>query len=306
MVRRLRVTLPSQMFNLASSQCIFDCFPHMQELIMKLDGDALLGNMDQHPSFPLNKLLSSRGVASCILDRYAIMFNSPTPVTADLFERGREGHEEDQETILIHQDFPNVLKLANNADIPKVHLMTKFLGCVGVEEELTKLEAFRIKREAGDNEEVLEEEVAAASQLLDLLADSNRRGCLRLVELPKVDFTYWLTNSPFSLRLCCFAALAGWTGWMRMLESSGKTGLALSLLSTIIPIPHTPSLPQILAQILMPTFSMTLSEDGTRGKGGGNYYVLLDVCSISIVIISINIILKLVEWCVCVCRQLIK
>ena len=61
-----------------------------------------------------------------------------------------------------------------------------------MEESLKKLEIFSVVREAGINEEVLdkevlEEEVNASNDLLELLANRDRRGRLRHVNLPKVD-----------------------------------------------------------------------------------------------------------------------
>ena len=66
---------------------------------------------------------------------------------------------------------------------------------------MKKLGGFSVVREAGDEREVVEEEVEAATQLLDLLADTKSRGRLYYVNLDKVDFTQLTSQSqtkPFS------------------------------------------------------------------------------------------------------------
>ena len=66
---------------------------------------------------------------------------------------------------------------------------------------MKKLSHFSVVREAGEKREVLLEEVEAANQLLDLLADTNRKGRLDYVNLDKVDFTQLTSISqtkPFS------------------------------------------------------------------------------------------------------------
>ena len=66
-------------------------------------------------------------------------------------------------------------------------------------------------REAEDCEEVSKEEVAGASQVLDLLADINRRGTLFRVILSKV-FFYILNTihiNLFLLRSCYSSATVG-------------------------------------------------------------------------------------------------
>ena len=110
-------------------------------------------------------------------------------MTADLFERGLN----ETRSIFIHkslnQDLQNFLQLAtNNVDVTDV-IVTKFTGFEEVEESLTKLLQIAIVREAEDNEDVLEEEVKAANQLLNLLADWDRRGSLLCVMLCKVAFS---------------------------------------------------------------------------------------------------------------------
>ena len=119
-------------------------------------------------------------------------------MTADLFERGLN----ETRSIFIHkslnQDLQNFLQLAtNNVDVTDV-IVTKFTGFEEVEENLTKLMQIAIVREAEDNEDVLEEEVKAANQLLHLLADWDRRGSLLCVMLCKVAFSKWLTKNLLS------------------------------------------------------------------------------------------------------------
>ena len=118
-------------------------------------------------------------------------------MTADLFERGSLGPRGGRTTsIFIHkslnQDLQNVLQLAtNNNDVTDVNdvIVNKFTGYEKVEESLTKLMQIAVVREAGDKEDVLEEEVMAANQLLHLLADWDRSGSLRYVKLCKVAFS---------------------------------------------------------------------------------------------------------------------
>ena len=188
-VQRLRVTLHDTMLsgvNLASSQFIFDSFPQMRELVMKLPWDYYWNDL-----FTLSNLLRSRGVASCISNQHVTMYSSPAPMTANLFERGLQGNNSIFIYQSLHQYLPNILQLATNAGVICARV-TKFTGFVEVEESLKKLEIFSVVREAGINEEVLdkevlEEEVNASNHLLELLANRDRRGRLRHVNLPKVD-----------------------------------------------------------------------------------------------------------------------
>ena len=118
------------------------------------------------------------------------MYSSATPMSAELFQRGRRqgiGH------IIIYQSlqpsFSTLLQMATNAGVLHVTVIN-YTGDLGkVESNLQQFDSFSILREVGANEEVAEEEVAAANHLLDLLADDTRRGSLEFVELPKVDFT---------------------------------------------------------------------------------------------------------------------
>ena len=182
-MQRLSVTLPpSQMSSLATSQVIIDKFPDLQELVMQLPLNSCLAEL-----YPLSNLLSSRGVASCISNHVHTMYSSPSPMSADLFERGLQGNRSIFLRQSLHQDLSNILHLATNAGVDYVKV-TKFIGFGEVEESLKKLVGFSIVREAGDSEDVMEEEVKAANQLLDLLADCDRKGRLERVYLHKVDF----------------------------------------------------------------------------------------------------------------------
>ena len=197
MVRHLRVSLPKQMYNLASFQLILDSFPNLQDLVLELP----YYNLHLPDLLTFANLLNDCGVASSISNKSDCMYSSPASMSSDLFnKRGLDG----KHTIFIHeslhQDLSNVLQMANNAGVSSV-FVTKFTGCVGeLEEGLKKLETFNILRLHRDDEEVVEEEVTAANHLLDLLADRDRRGRLRGVKLPKVAFTDWLPKiKPFSL-----------------------------------------------------------------------------------------------------------
>ena len=82
-----------------------------------------------------------------------------------------------------------LLQIATDAGINRVDL-TKFtsVDVSALESTLRELFIFSIVREAEDCEEISKEEVAGASQVLDLLADINRRGMLFRVILSKVFF----------------------------------------------------------------------------------------------------------------------
>ena len=208
MVQRLRVTLRPKVYNLAAAQAIIESFcqsfRRLNELVM----------VRPVPGFTdlvtLSDLLSSRGVASFISNGgYLTVYSSPTPVTAGHFDRSFQvlhpnGARAPRTYFLIHQslnhDLPNILQLAINAGVKKVSV-TQFTAYPEVEDSLKKLREFSFLREAGDEREVVEEEVEAATRLLDLLADTNRRGRLYYVNLDKVDFTQLTSQSqtkPFS------------------------------------------------------------------------------------------------------------
>ena len=203
MVQRLCVTLRPAVYNLAAAQAIIESFcqsfRRLNELVM----------VRPVPGFTdlvtLSDLLSSRGVASFISDGGSLtMYSSPTPVTAGHFDRSFQvlhpnGARAPRTYFLIHQslnhDLPNILQLAINAGVKKVSV-TQFTAYPEVEDSLKKLREFSFLREAGDEREVVEEEVEAATRLLDLLADTNRRGRLYYVNLDKVDFTQLTSQSP--------------------------------------------------------------------------------------------------------------
>ena len=211
MVQRLRVTLRPEVYNLAAAQAIIESFcqsfRRLNELVMVLPIPNANGITDL---FTLSDLLSSRGVASFISNGgYLTVYSSPTPVTAGHFDRSFQvlhpnGARAPRTYFLIHQslnhDLPNILQLAINAGVKKVSV-TQFTAYPEVEDSLKKLREFSFLREAGDEREVVEEEVEAATQLLDLLANTERRGRLNYVNLDKVDFTQLTSQSqtkPFS------------------------------------------------------------------------------------------------------------
>ena len=182
------MTLPKEVSDLASAKFIVDSFPNLVDLVMKA---PIRSNQQSRDMFTLANMLISRGVASSISARIVNMFSSPgTSLTADFFERGLKGGF--LEPIFIHQslhqDLPNILNLATNAGVHVVHV-DKFTAYSEVEENLKKLEIFCVVKEAGWDKEVLEEEVEAANQLLDLLDNSKTRRKLRRVILDKVGFT---------------------------------------------------------------------------------------------------------------------
>ena len=198
MVQRLRVTL--EVFNLAAIQAMIESFPRLNNLVMKLPGNKITDH------FTLSDFLSSRGVASYISnDDQDTMYSSPTPVTAGHFDRNFQLlHPNGASRVtffFIHKslnhDLPNIVQLVG---VNRVSV-TRFTAYAEVEDSLKKLEHFSVVREAGDEREVVEEEVEAATRLLDLLADTERRGRLGNVNLDKVDFTQLTSQSqtkPFS------------------------------------------------------------------------------------------------------------
>ena len=207
MVQRLCVTLRLEVYNLAAAQAIIESFcqsfRRLNELVMVL---PWLGP-GATDLFTLSDLLSSRGVASFISNGggYLTMYSSPTPVTAGHFDRSFQvlhpngAHRGTYFFIhkSLNHDLPNIIQLAG---VNRVSV-TRFTAYAEVEDSLKKLEHFSVVREAGDEREVVEEEVEAATQLLDLLADTERRGRLGNVNLDKVDFTQLTSQSqtkPFS------------------------------------------------------------------------------------------------------------
>lgn len=196
MVRRLCVTLPSQQFNLASFQLILDHFQNLQDIILKFPYKQRrdLGYLF-NPSNTVMKKLLNRGVTSCISNQRVTMFSSPTTLTPDLFRLGLQGNAIISVHQSLQQDLPNILQLATNSGVTQVYV-TKLTGWMEVESSLKKVSVFSIMGEVGENEEVLEEEVKAANHLLDLLADTDRRGRLCRVQLSKVDLNISLTLNP--------------------------------------------------------------------------------------------------------------
>ena len=80
MVTMVRVTWPSEMFNLASFRVIFDHFTQLQELIMEFPGALELGDMiGAHSTdfLTVGKMLASRGVACCMSDTDSKVYICP-------------------------------------------------------------------------------------------------------------------------------------------------------------------------------------------------------------------------------------
>ena len=133
------------------------------------------------------KELDIRSVSCCISDTRKHMFVSPSvdlikrkPVTSDkviLYTRS------------LCRDLSKIIDTAPRGEIGPnglVLLLSKLTGdATTLQSCLKKLNTFIIRREAADVE-VLEEEVAAANVVLNLLADEKKRGRLRCVRLPRV------------------------------------------------------------------------------------------------------------------------
>ena len=73
--------------------------------------------------------------------------------------------------------------IGTGGQLERVYLLSKLTG--DLQSCLKKVYSFIIRREAADLE-VLEEEVAAANVVLNLLADEKKRGRLRFVTIPRV------------------------------------------------------------------------------------------------------------------------
>ena len=169
----------------ARSCFILSRLPNLRELVIEVPS-----NWVEMITLINYIVVNYSGVACCISCKDRPMYSSATPMSAELFQRGRRqgiGH------IIIYQSlqpsFPALLQMATNAGVLHVTVIN-YTGDLGkVESNLQQFDSFSILREVGANEEVAEEEVAAANHLLDLLADTGRRGSLEVVDVPKVDFT---------------------------------------------------------------------------------------------------------------------
>ena len=130
------------------------------------------------------KELDTRSVSCCISDTRAHLFVSPSldlikrkPVTSDkvfLYTRS------------LCRDLSQIISTTPGGQLERVRLLSKLTGdATTLESCLKKIFNFYIWREAADLE-VLEEEVAAANVVLNLLADEKKRGRLRFVTIPRV------------------------------------------------------------------------------------------------------------------------
>ena len=86
----------------------------------------------------------------------------------------------------LDRDLSQIIGRAPGGEIEAVLLLSKLTGdAANLESCLKRVYGFYIWREAADLE-VLEEEVAAANVVLNLLADEKKRGRLGFVSLPRV------------------------------------------------------------------------------------------------------------------------
>ena len=170
-------------------QLLLDTFPHLEDIVLRREGEVWYNLVDM---FNTSQLFTSRDVVSCISDSGTSLYSdSPTsPLTADFLKRTLCGGIR---RIFIKksqpQDMKTLLKIATDAGIKRVDF-TRFISVdvSALENTLRELFIFSIVREAEDCEEVSKEEVDGAGQVLDLLADINRRGMLFRVILSKVFF----------------------------------------------------------------------------------------------------------------------
>ena len=184
-MQQLHVTAPPNVFSLATFRLILEGFPSLQEMVVDLPGIELwrLRDTDFAIAIPIAKELDTRSVSCCISDTYDYMFVSPSldlikrkPVTSDkvfLYTRS------------LDRDLSQIISTTPGGQLERVRLLSKLTGDATLESCLKKVKYFSIWREPADME-VLEEEVAAANVVLNLLADEKKRGRLRFVWLPRV------------------------------------------------------------------------------------------------------------------------
>ena len=184
LVQQIRVTWPPATFNLANFLVIFDQFTQLQELVMEFPGyevDNIARCQRAHSADLLTagNMLSSRGACCMSSDTNTKAYISPT---AELVERTSQPSLSNPTFVYfcgsIHQEF------------------LKDVGKIIQQMAHETFALISIWREPGDNKELSEEDVAAANYILDLMADSRRRGGgLDHVIIPKVDITHsdWLT-----------------------------------------------------------------------------------------------------------------
>ena len=174
------------MFSLATFRLILEGFPSLQEMVVDLPGIELwrLRDTDFAIAIPIAKELDTRSVSCCISDTRAHLFVSPSldlikrkPVTSDkvfLYTRS------------LDRDLSQIISTTPGGQLERVRLLSKLTGDATLESCLKKVKYFSIWREPADME-VLEEEVAAANVVLNLLADEKKkRGRLRYVTIPRV------------------------------------------------------------------------------------------------------------------------
>ena len=189
-VQQLHVTAPPRVFSLATYRLILESFPSLQEMVVDLPGRELwrlrMNNTDLIAiAIAIAKELDTRSVSCCISDTSEHMFVSPSvdlikskPVTStdvSLYTRSPD------------RDLSEIIGTAPSGEIERMRLLSKLTGdATNLEVCLKKVYSFHIRREAADLE-VLEEEVAAANVVLNLLADEKKkRGRLTYVKLPRV------------------------------------------------------------------------------------------------------------------------
>ena len=185
-MQQLHVTAPPCVFSLATYRLILESFPSLQEMVVDLPGTELWRlRINDTDLIAIAKELDTRSVSCCISDTSEHMFVSPSvdlikskPVTStdvSLYTRS------------LDRDLSEIIGTAPSGEIERMRLLSKLTGdATNLEVCLKKVYSFHIRREAADLE-VLEEEVAAANVVLNLLADEKKkRGRLRCVRLPRV------------------------------------------------------------------------------------------------------------------------
>ena len=188
-VKQLHVTAPPNMFSLATIRLILESFTSLQEMVVDLPGVGLwdLANFGNTTGLiTIAKELDTRSVSCCISDTRHHMFVSPS---LDLIKRKPVGASGQVflYTRSLDRDLSEIIGTAPRGAIGLVRLFSKLTDgdVTTLESCLKKIGNFYIQREPADME-VLEEEVAAANVVLNLLADEKKSGRLWFVTIPRI------------------------------------------------------------------------------------------------------------------------
>ena len=206
LVSYLHVILPSELFERDTILFIIKTFNNLKEMVTMLDdtgcpsgyiygGGRWLSKGERmwpsrweavHLLSPIAKIIAGQGVSSCIIVGPHNMYNSPCPTSYDMLKRTISTKTN---RIFIHQahlqDLPRFFNIAASRRVAWIH-MTKFTGNVRELEDSLKLLTSIFIENDPDAKDILESEVVSANQLITMMADENRRGCLGGLSIHKV------------------------------------------------------------------------------------------------------------------------